>query len=396
MYLFRKKTITLLNRDLPLFISLTIGICALLFLLANSVPDKSPEWFGFWGYYESIDIYGGSYRGLITSTFLHINFLHAAFNMYWIWYLGRSLEQHLGTVNMLLFWIMAAFVSSGIQLALSDETGIGASGVLYAIFGYQFISRKYVDRFDQVLDPKIIRLLIIWLFASVVLTRTGILNIGNGAHFSGFGFGCLCGWLIEAKEKKRACFIFSTAVILLVLCSLAYAPWSEAWTYSKGSDTFIHSNFQKAISWYERIPSDSGYYPYALFWKGFAKDSSGNPAGATVDLEQLLKLGKDAYSRQIVLNYLAWIYATSPDPEIRDHPKALRYASEAYDKSQGKEPAYIDTLAAAHAANGDFAKAVEFQEKAIRLSIDRGEKEHLEAFKSRLDLFRNQRHYIEK
>jgi GlpG protein len=322
-----------------------------------------------------------------------VNFIHAAFNISWIWYLGRSLEEHLGTVNTLIFWIAAAIVTSGCELAVSQDTGIGASGVLYAIFGYQFISRKYVDRFSQLLDRNTIRLLIIWLFVCVALTFTNVLNIGNAAHFSGFGFGCLCGWLIERKQKNRTFFVVATTLLILIFGSLIYAPWSEAWIFTKANNAYESSNFQEAISRYENIPADSEYYPYALYWKAYAKDSSGDPVGATIDLEKLITMDPDGYPRAEVLNELAWTYATSDDPKLQDYPRALKYASEAYESSQEKDPAVIDTLAAAYAANGDFAKAVEWQEKAIQLATSMGENDHLEGFQSRLDLFKRGQPY---
>lgn len=65
-----------------------------------------------------------------------------------------------------------------------------------------------------------------------------------------------------------------------------------------------------------------------------------------------------------ILNNLAWLYATSPPPYF--HPtKALQLASRAAQLEQ--HPHILDTLAEAYFVKGDFEKALETIEKALRL-----------------------------
>ncbi|MCH8567978.1 MAG: rhomboid family intramembrane serine protease [Balneolales bacterium] len=76
---------------------------------------------------------------LVTYMFLHGGFLHIAFNMLWLWFLGRMVEEHLGTKNFLTIYF-----GSGIGGALLNTffTGIfggemiptvGASGAVFGI-----------------------------------------------------------------------------------------------------------------------------------------------------------------------------------------------------------------------------------------------------------------------
>ncbi len=70
------------------------------------------------------------------------------------------------------------------------------------------------------------------------------------------------------------------------------------------------------------------------------------------------------------LNELAWSLV-DPDQPKQDAvfaPIALKAALRADALSGGKSPQILDTLAAAHFASGDAAKALTFQEKAIRLA----------------------------
>jgi tetratricopeptide (TPR) repeat protein len=66
-------------------------------------------------------------------------------------------------------------------------------------------------------------------------------------------------------------------------------------------------------------------------------------------------------------NNLAWILATCPDDKVRDGDAAVELATRACEISQWKDFTRLSTLAAAYAEVGEFAKAVEWQEKCLEL-----------------------------
>jgi tetratricopeptide (TPR) repeat protein len=61
----------------------------------------------------------------------------------------------------------------------------------------------------------------------------------------------------------------------------------------------------------------------------------------------------------------AWILATCPDPRLRDGKLAVVEARRAYELTNGHPSQVLFTLAAAHAAAGDFASAVRWEERAL-------------------------------
>lgn len=116
-------------------------------------------------------------------------------------------------------------------------------------------------------------------------------------------------------------------------------------------------------------------------------------------LDALIALGEldksVAYGRKLVdelykensnqLNELAWSLI-DPDRDKKADPKLIKIAIDAAKKgaelTSQKDPNLLDTLACAYFADGDTAKAIETQEKALKLRPDDDElKAHLEKFK---------------
>ena len=98
--------------------------------------------------------------------------------------------------------------------------------------------------------------------------------------------------------------------------------------------------------------------------------TQGQIAEAVVQWREAVRL----LPRQIAsLNQLAWTLATYADASVRNGAEAVELAEQAVQLSDGREPAILGTLAAAHAEAGQFAKAVEAAERALSLASARGD-----------------------
>ncbi|MHC4962396.1 MAG: sulfatase-like hydrolase/transferase [Planctomycetota bacterium] len=95
------------------------------------------------------------------------------------------------------------------------------------------------------------------------------------------------------------------------------------------------------------------------------------------------------------LNFLAWVQATSRDPEIRNPNRALKLAKRAAKAADYNSAEYMDTLAVAYAAAGDFDLAVQQADKAIRLARSAGDAAMAKRIAGRRELFRNRKVYSE-
>ena len=72
------------------------------------------------------------------------------------------------------------------------------------------------------------------------------------------------------------------------------------------------------------------------------------------------------------MSNLAWVFAASPDPSLRDGPRALELAERALRLSAGRIPILFRTLAAAYAENGRFSEAIQTAQKGIELARSQG------------------------
>ena len=89
------------------------------------------------------------------------------------------------------------------------------------------------------------------------------------------------------------------------------------------------------------------------------------------------KLEKSGFGRDTEnLNLIAWTIV-DPDLKVKPNAKLIQFAIEmarrADERSEGKNGSIVDTLAKAYFDSGDAAKAVEAQERAIRLTKESGE-----------------------
>lgn len=92
-------------------------------------------------------------------------------------------------------------------------------------------------------------------------------------------------------------------------------------------------------------------------------------------------------------NSLAWNLATSPDPNLRNGPEAVRAAAKACNLTNYADPSALDTLAAAYAEAGRFREAVQTAEQGIRLASKQGFKQLAEEISRRVMLYKGGRPY---
>jgi membrane associated rhomboid family serine protease len=81
---------------------------------------------------------GLTWQGLFTSMFLHGGWLHLIGNLWFLWIFGNNIEDSMGHLRFLAFYIVVGLVASGAHV-LSDPAStlpmVGASGAISGIMG---------------------------------------------------------------------------------------------------------------------------------------------------------------------------------------------------------------------------------------------------------------------
>jgi len=96
-----------------------------------------------------------------------------------------------------------------------------------------------------------------------------------------------------------------------------------------------------------------------------------------------------------ILNNLAWMLATSGEPDIRDGPRAVQLAEHACELTHHQKTVFIGTLAAAYAEAGRFDDAIATAQQACALAAKNGETDLLQKNQGLLELYRAHKPYRE-
>jgi len=119
-------------------------------------------------------------------------------------------------------------------------------------------------------------------------------------------------------------------------------------------------------------------------------NSKGRTEEALTHFEEALRIRPNW---QKPMNSLAWILATHSQDSLRNPAEAIRLAERACELTNQKDAGFLDTLAAAYAADGRFDDAVAAAEKAVQLTASGDNKHRHDTIKSRLQLYKNHQPY---
>ncbi|MFH1861299.1 MAG: rhomboid family intramembrane serine protease [bacterium] len=142
---------------------------------------------------------------LVTSQFLHGGMLHLAGNMLYLWIFGNNIEDVLGKMRFLLFYLFCGALAALAHLVLhpfSEIPMIGASGAIAGVLGAYLITfpgaRVLMLVFFLVVRIRAFWVLGFWflmqLFYAGSVEGQGGTNVAYIAHVGGFIAGI---WLIK-------------------------------------------------------------------------------------------------------------------------------------------------------------------------------------------------------
>lgn len=85
----------------------------------------------------------GEWWRIFTSAFLHLGFMHLAFNMLALYIFGPVLEQLYGRVEYFVLYVLCAAGGSVLTILVApDQRAAGASGAIFGLFGLAFVASR--------------------------------------------------------------------------------------------------------------------------------------------------------------------------------------------------------------------------------------------------------------
>ncbi len=192
-------------------------------LMYDLPPDfqKGPYWKGFYTWVVNkitkedpsqgegplfIRIRQGEVWRLISPCILHRDLLHILFNMLWVWYLGRPIEQRIGPLRTILLSLIAGIGSNTLQYFMSGPFFIGYSGIVTALASFIWMRERIAPWEGYPLNRATILFLLFFIIAIFGLQVVSFLlqifanyqlapNIANTAHIAGAIIGAILGRL---------------------------------------------------------------------------------------------------------------------------------------------------------------------------------------------------------
>jgi membrane associated rhomboid family serine protease len=191
------------------FLAINTGVFGLWLILGQSsfmVENFLVSWDA---------LVAGRWWTLLTSEFSHLWLLHFFINMYVLGSFGPIVENTIGSVRFLSFYLVAAVVASlghaGVSAFVMGQPGLPALGASGAISGvillFSFLyPRARILLFGIIPMPAMIGALLfvgLDIIGLIAQFEGGGLPIGHGAHLGGAATGALYYWLMIRRLRVQ-------------------------------------------------------------------------------------------------------------------------------------------------------------------------------------------------
>jgi membrane associated rhomboid family serine protease len=161
-----------------------------------------------------IQLYPGPtpiYLTLLSSMFMHASWLHIGGNMLYLWIFGDNIEDRVGSVKFLLFYVLCGLAADAADIVFKPDSiipSLGASGAIAGVLGAYLVlfpKRKVkVLVARRVVDMPAFIVLGLWIVLqvisqiSIVGGQTG--GVAYMAHIGGFVAGVALIFLFGARR----------------------------------------------------------------------------------------------------------------------------------------------------------------------------------------------------
>jgi len=158
---------------------------------------------------------GPGWYTVLTSMFMHGGWMHLIGNLWFLWIFGNNVEDAMGTVRFVIFYLLCGLLAAALQIATNPDSTIpmvGASGAIGGVMGAYIVlyPRVHVHMliflgfFVTTFAVPAVFMLAYWL---LIQLASGLLSFGAEgggvafwAHIGGFVAGAVLILLFRDKQ----------------------------------------------------------------------------------------------------------------------------------------------------------------------------------------------------
>jgi rhomboid family protein len=155
----------------------------------------------------------------LSSMFMHGSLLHIGGNMLFLWIFGNNVEDAMGPVRFIVFYLLGGVAALALQTAVDPSApvpSIGASGAVAAVLGgylllyprAKVLTLVFLFVFFAFVELPALLFLVIWFAQQAIFGLADLTNPTGGAggvayfaHIGGFVFGLAAIKLLATRRK---------------------------------------------------------------------------------------------------------------------------------------------------------------------------------------------------
>ena len=161
-----------------------------------------------------------AWQTVFTGMFMHASIIHIGGNMIFLWIFGNNVEDSMGPLKFVFFYIVGGIAALALQVAISPNSvtpTLGASGAIAAVLGgyillyprARVLTLVIIIFFFTVIELPAVVMLGIWFATQAAFAAAGLTTatgasggVAYFAHVGGFIFGLLTIKLLATRRRQ--------------------------------------------------------------------------------------------------------------------------------------------------------------------------------------------------
>ncbi len=205
------------HRSFPVVNLSIVIICSLVWFYEVSLSDEGLNLFMYHYGLVPVNLFERP-QTVLTHMFLHGSWLHIIGNMWFLWVFGDNVEDRLGRLRYLVFYILSGLGAATIQMLVSFVFGganipmVGASGAISGVLGAylwmfphaRILALVPIFFFLTFMELPAVFFIGLWILIQVIngLITLPLSGVGGVAWFAHIG-GFVVGYLLAKRLYRR-------------------------------------------------------------------------------------------------------------------------------------------------------------------------------------------------